>query len=103
MLKDRISIVKNEIVSDRFGFKEIQEVEYYSCWCSYTFNSSKEKWDNYTKDTIVVSSFKIRRCQKTNNLDTKSYFIKFKNKMYNIIFIDDSNRDYIYIKAEARV
>ena len=99
-MKDRIEIFQKVNIKDALGFKINKEVSYYSCWANKQLNSGKETWGKYSKQSIIVVSFKVRACKKLQALNSKDYFIKHKGKVYDIIYIDDTNVDYYYIKAQ---
>lgn len=97
---DRIEIVTTEQFTNENGFIEEKESIYYKCWCNAKVLSFKEFYKNYTTNNKAVISFRCRICEKLKNIDTLTYKLKFKNNLYNIIYISATD-NFVDIKAEA--
>lgn len=101
-MNDKIDFITAEIITNENGFTEEKESIYYNCWCNAKVLSFKEFYSNYTKNNKVVISFRCRMCNKLKDIDSLSYKIKYKGKLYNIIYIVPAEgNDFIDIKGEV--
>ena len=101
-LNTRISFITEKIVKDDDGFISKEIVEEYSCWSNRkVLSTSKEFMAGYTGVYKELISFKIRNCNFIKEINTHTYKIKWNKKVYNIIAIDDSLIDFVYIKGEC--
>lgn len=100
-LNTRIDFIIEKNITDEEGFNTSSEEIVYSCWANRkVLSASKEflasKTDNYKE----IISFGVRCCPFTSELDSLNYKIKHKGKTYNIVQIDDTSKNFIYLKGE---
>lgn len=101
-LNTRICFITEKLIEDEYGFINKQIVEDYSCWSNRkVVSTSKEFMAGYTGVYKELVSFKVRNCKFIKEIDTHIYKIAWNEKTYNIIAIDDSLSDFIYIKGEC--
>ncbi|MDI9216000.1 head-tail adaptor protein [Clostridium tertium] len=106
-LNTRIDFIFEKNITDEDGFKTfIEDTEdtgevVYSCWANRkVLSASKEFLASGTNNYKEIVSFGIRYCPFVVGLDTLCYKIQHNKKNYNIIQIDDTSREFIYIKGE---
>ena len=100
-LNTRISFVTEKVIKDDEGFINKEIVEEYNCWSNKkVLSTSKEFLSGYTGVYKELVSFKVRNCKFIKEINTHRYKVKCNEKVYNIIAIDDSLTDFIYIKGE---
>lgn len=100
-MRDRIQFVSEENSFDDMGFPVKNEVVAYECWANRkVLSSTKEFLSSNTNNSLVVLSFKVRNCFFIRNVNSLSYQIKYKNELYNIIQVDDTDIAYVYFKCE---
>lgn len=99
-LNSRIDFISTEILINENGFQvdEIEEL-YYTCWCNVKVLSFKEFYASATTNSKQVLSFRCRYCNKLKDIDSLIYKIKYKDKLYNIIYIK-SSEGFIDFKGE---
>ena len=101
-LNTRIDFIVEKHITDDEGFDvSTEEVVYYSCWANRkVLSASKEFLASGTDNYKEIVSFGVRYCPFTSELDSLNYKIKHKGKTYNIVQIDDTSKDFIYLKGE---
>lgn len=100
-MNDKIDFITTEIITNENGFTEEKESIYYNCWCNAKVLSFKEFYADSTNNNKIIVSFRCRNCNKLKDIDSLYYKIKYKGKLYNIIYIVPSEENsYIDIKGE---
>ena len=101
-LNTRIDFIIEKNIADEDGFDISTKEVVYSCWANRkVLSASKEFLSSGTDNYKEVVSFGVRYCPFTSELDSLSYKIKHKGKTYNIIQVDDTSKDFIYLKGEC--
>ncbi|WP_315112915.1 phage head closure protein [Clostridium intestinale] len=98
-INERISIKKRVVVIDK-GKKNESWVDYYSCWCEVLDLLGKEKYEAYNSKLENSLKFKCRTCNKLKDMlfETKEYKAIWRDKEFNIVFIDtmgNSKKDIV--------
>ena len=100
-LNTRISFITEKVIKDDDGFIHKEIVEEYTCWSNRkVLSTSKEFMAGYTGIYKELTSFKVRNCKFIKEINTHQYKVKWKEKTYNIVAIDDSLTDFIYRNGE---
>ena len=100
-MRDRIQFISEENGFDDMGFPVKNEVVAYECWANRkVLSSTKEFLSSGSNNSLVVLSFKVRNCLFIRNVNSLSYQIKYKDELYNIIQVDDTDVAYVYFKCE---
>ena len=100
-MRDRIQFVSEQNSFDDNGFPVKNEVVAYECWANKrVLSSTKEFLSSGTNNSLVVLSFKVRNCIFIRNVNSLSYQIKYKDELYNIVQVDDTNIAYVYFKCK---
>lgn len=100
-MRDRIQFISEQNSFDDMGFPVKSEVVAYECWANKkVLSSTKEFLSSNTNNSLVVLSFKVRNCLFIRNVNSLSYQIKYKDELYNIIQVDDTDVAYVYFKCE---
>ena len=100
-MRDRIQFITEQNSFDDMGFPVKSETVAYECWANKrVLSSTKEFLSSNTNNSLVVLSFKVRNCIFIRNVNSLSYQIKYKDELYNIIQVDDTDVAYVYFKCE---
>lgn len=100
-LDKRIQIGYMQVVQDNEGFDKDEFKKDYSAWSSIKNKSGSEFFKSGTDFNKKVTRFLIRyRKDKTIDENMK---IKYKNTIYNIIFINNYSEDNRFIEIIAEV
>ncbi|AWZ48317.1 phage head closure protein [Hathewaya limosa] len=87
------------------GFDIEKWPEYYSCWCNYKTVNGKEYEAAKATQAQNIVTFTVRYCNKIKALlekdATKKFRIKYKDKIFNIEYVNDfqNRHEWIDIKA----
>lgn len=100
-LNERIQFISIETLIDEAGFSTEEEFIFYECWANYKPLSGKEFIAAYTNNSKNTVSFRVRSCNKLKKITSLSHKIKFRNKLYNIVYINDIKKDYWDLKCEV--
>ena len=98
LLNVRITIEKNEVVTDKYGNHKNTWVPYYSCYATASSESPKEETD---AGRIVDDSkidFTVRHCRAIDALTSTGYRVFFRDEAYNILGIDHMNFKHKAVK-----
>ncbi len=89
MMGERIIIQKSTAGNDKHGNRILAWEDYYRCYAYVNGLSGNEYWaaaQTNSQDEIV---FSVRYCRKLSVLDSEHYRIIFRDKIYNISFVDN--------------
>lgn len=90
-LRVRITIQRNQTVTDKYGNHTSAWTDYFSCWA--TAITSGKSADEYAAAGHTVEGelldFTVRYSSETAAVNTKQYRILLNDRIYNIISIDD--------------
>ncbi|CZR95557.1 Phage head-tail joining protein [Clostridioides difficile] len=109
MLDNRITIEKlfNGDTDDR-GYPIEGWQEYYSCWSDFKAVSGKEYISAKAISSENIVTFTIRYSEKTSLIiedteNTKRYRIKYKNKIYDIVYISDFENKHRFVDFKCKL
>ena len=89
LMRERITIQKSSTQKDKTGNHMLVWEDYYKCF-SYANNlSGKEYWEAKQVNAETELDFIIRYCSEVSGLDTEHYRIVFRERLYNITFVDN--------------
>ena len=89
LMRDRITIQKSSVKTDKIGNHAAVWEDVYSC-AAYANNlSGKEYWAAKQLNAQSELDFIIRYCSEVAALDSEHYRIRFRGDLYNITFIDN--------------
>lgn len=97
----RIVIEKLNIVTTENNFDTEEWVDFATLWSSINNLYGREFWAAKAinkEDTVV---FTVRYSKKISVINKENYRIKFKDKIFNIIFIDNVKYENKFIKIKA--
>ena len=90
-LRTRITIQKNETVTDRFSNHKSVWHDYFTCWATAVtsgLSSSEEESAGHTVEADRLD-MTVRWSSETAAVDSKGYRILLGNRIYNILSIDE--------------
>lgn len=91
LLNVRITIEKNEVVTDKYGNHKNTWTPYYSCYATVSSEAPKEETD---AGQIVDDSkidFTVRYCRAVDAVTSTGYRVSFRDETYDILGIDHMN------------
>ncbi len=99
--KERIIIQRSTVGTDKTGNHVLFWEDFYICWAYVNNLSGKEYWEaaqiNAQKDIF----FLIRYCSEVAGMDTEHYRVKFRERIYNITFLDNVKYQNQTLKLRA--
>ncbi len=100
----RITIQKQECNGDEIGFQSPELSDFHTCWAAVKTVRGREYWAAREQHEENTLSFKVRFCRKLAEINKTDYFIKYKNKIYNITDIDNLQEadSFLIISATER-
>ena len=90
-LRVRITIQKNDTVTDKYGNHKSAWADYFSCWATATMSgkSAEETQDaGYTQESDRLD-VTVRWSSETAAVNSKQYRVLANGRAYNILGIDD--------------
>lgn len=108
MLDCRITIEKiSENDTDEMGFPLEDWQVYYNCWSDFKAISGKEYISAKATSSENIVTFTIRYSKKVKLIiedaeSTKRYRIKYKNKIYDIIYISDFENKHRFVDFKCK-
>ena len=102
LLNLRISILKNETVTDSIGNHTSQWSPYYSCYATLSSEGGKEMTDAGTVIDDSTLDLTIRFCDKVKAIDSTHYRVEMNDTLYNIEGVDHMNNKRKTIKLRCR-
>ncbi len=101
LMRERITIQKNAVVTDEIGNHRSVWEDIYSC-AAYANNlSGKEYWAAKQLNAQSELDFIIRYCSEVSELDSEHYRILFHGEVYNITFVDNVQYKNKSVKIRA--
>ena len=85
----RITIQKNETVTDRLGNHSSAWTDYFPCWASATDQTGDESEEASRTREEDCMDFTVRYCSETAEVTSKGYRILLNGRIYNITHVDD--------------
>ena len=90
-LRVRITIQKNETVTDKYGNHKSEWADYFFCWATATMSgkSAEETQDaGYTQESDRLD-VTVRWSSETAAVNSKQYRVLLNGRIYDILNIDD--------------
>ena len=90
-LRVRITIQRNETVTDRYGNHRSAWTDYFTCWATVVtsgLSSSEKETVGHTVEADRLD-FTVRYSSETAAVNTKQYRILLGDRIYNILSIDE--------------
>lgn len=90
-LRVRITIQRNETVTDRYGNHKLAWTDYYTCWATAVtsgLSSSEKETAGHTVEADRLD-FTVRYSSETSSVNSKQYRILLGARIYNILSIDE--------------
>lgn len=100
-LNKRISIVSISIIQDDYGFEAEQETEVCKCWAKVNNMSGTETFKAGADYNKKVTRFLVRHRRDIEF--TTDMKIRFKNKLYNITYVNNYNYSNEFVELVAEV
>ena len=90
-LNVRITIQKNETVTDKYGNHTSAWTDYFSCWatcvtCGLSANEEETAGHTVEADRLDIT---VRWCSETSAVNSKQYRVLLNGRIYNILSIDE--------------
>ncbi len=100
----RITFQKQTDSSDEIGSQTTELSDFYSCWAEVRGVSGREYCSAREQHEENALSFKVRFCRKLAEINKTEYFIKYKNKLFDITDINNlqASDSILIIKAIER-
>ena len=101
LMRERIIIQKSSLKADKAGNHAVEWENYYKCFSYVNSLSGKEYWEAKQINAETEVDFVIRYCSEVSKLDTEHYRIIFREKLYNITFVDNVQYKNKTVKIRA--
>lgn len=90
-LRVRITIQKNETVTDRYGNHKSVWQDYFTCWATAVTSGLSSSEDEAAGHTVEADrlDMTVRWSSETAAVDSKGYRILLGDRIYNILSIDE--------------
>ena len=90
-LRVRITIQKNETVTDKYGNHKAVWQDYFTCWATAVTSGLSSKEEETAGHTVETDRLDItvRWSSETAAVDSKQYRILLNGRIYNILSIDE--------------
>lgn len=102
LLNVRITIQKNEVVTDAVGNHKNTWANWYSCYATVSNESPSEE----TSAGVVIDNskmdFTIRWCHLAAEIDAEHFRVQYAGEIYNILGIDHMNFKKKSIKLKCQ-
>ena len=102
-LRVRITIQKNETVTDKYGNHKSVWTDYFTCWAaalSQTGSEGEEAAYTVEEDRL---DFTVRYSSETAAVTSKKYRILMGGRIYNIVHVDDMGFKHKSLKFHAEM
>lgn len=88
-LRVRITIQKNETITDRYGNHTSSWTDYFTCWATPSTQSGAEAENAAHTVEEDRLDFTVRWSSETAAVTAKGYRILLSERIYNIVHVDD--------------
>ena len=88
-MRVRITIQKNETVTDRYGNHKAAWTDYFSCWATPSNQTGNEDDEGSTVDEEDRMDFTVRYSSETAAVVSTKYRIVLQDRIYDIDHVDD--------------
>lgn len=99
--KHRVTICEEIVVIDEMGFENTTLTNYIELWAYINNLKGSEFWKAKQVGYENTLEITVRYNPKLNEINTKTFFIKYKNRLFDIIFIDNVKYENEYIKFKV--
>lgn len=100
-LKERITLQKSHTIVDKNGNHVVVWKDTYSCFAYANNLSGTEYWAAAQVSAQADLYFLIRYCEEVKNLNSDQFRIVYRNKIYNITFVDHVQYKNQIVKVRA--
>ena len=102
LLNVKITLQKNEVVTDSIGNHKNSWIDFYSCYATAGGESKGEVTSAGTINDNTDMDFTLRWCRNTANITTDGHRVIFNGEIYNILGIDHMNFKKKCVKLRCR-
>lgn len=90
-LRTRITIQKNETITDKYGNHKSAWTDYFKCWATAVTSGLSTKEEEAAAHTVEADrlDITIRYSSETATVNSKQYRILLGGQIYNILSIDE--------------
>ena len=90
-LRTRITIQKNETVTDKYGNHKSEWADYFKCWATAVTSGLSASEEEAAAHTVEADrlDITIRYSSETAAVNSKQYRILLGDRIYNILSIDE--------------
>ena len=99
----RIMFQKNTVVSDEIGNHTNEWTDYFSCYATTSTKTGKESEEAATNTVTEKLDFNVRYCSETAQITADGFRIKLKDRVYNILSVDDMAFKHKSLKMHAEL
>lgn len=103
MLNDLIVIEKRKSIIDQDGIDASIWEKELSCWACREKTVSTEEYHAHGYNMIVETTYKIRKSNKTKNLNTIDNRVIYKGNIYNIKSIIPEGKKGEFLKIQCKM
>lgn len=97
----RITIIEEVNSYDNSGFENIQQNNYITLWAYVNNLKGREFWDAKQVGYENTLEIMVRYNPKLDKLNSKTFYIKYKNILYDIIQIDNVKHSNEFVKFKV--
>ena len=90
-LRVRITLQKSETITDQYGNHRSEWTDYFSCWATAVtsgLSSAESETAGHTKEADRLD-LTVRWSTETAAVNSKQYRVVVRNRIYNILAIDE--------------
>ena len=105
LLNEKVTFLKNTVVTDAVGNHTNEWDEYYTCFATIGgegMASSKEEEVAGTTVEDVAMTVTVRYCKKIADITSTGYRIHFRGELYDIVNVDHLNYKKKSLKFSCR-
>lgn len=99
--KKRITVCEEVISIDEMGFEQSNLINYIDLWAYINNLKGSEFWEAKQVGYENTLEITVRYNPKLNKINTKTFFIKYEDRLFNIVFIDNVKYENKYIKFKV--
>lgn len=90
-LRVRITIQRNETVTDKYGNHKSVWLDYFTCWATAVTSGLSSSEDETTGHTVEADrlDMTVRYSSETAAVNSKQYRVLLGGRIYNILSIDE--------------
>lgn len=99
-LRVRITIQKNETITDKYGNHKTAWRDYFSCWATVGTGSGSER-NGAVVNPEESTDFTVRYCSEMSQVTSTGYRIKTEGKTWNITYVNPMGYKHNCIKMNC--